>query len=430
MNNLIKSLTKIPLVTLSVVGLNCVPAATATTATPENTQATKTLIAQQVTCGVVNIRTGQLALRFTPNGESRAGLDNGNTVALLRRDSAPWVYVRVINGLNSRVNGLEGWVNSNYLSCGEVSSTPQATATNTSIPQAWQNAQLVRTLDGPSNLITSIVISTDNQTLISGNFDKTIKIWNMQTGELRRTLYGSETGSRTVAISPDKQILASGSQGIVEAWNLNTGDLLYRLSGAGSTVAIIPDGQTLASGISDNTVKLWNLRSGELRQALPGLVQGSVCMSISSNGIILAAGSLFDKTNLWNLHTGELTRTLKSGQRGGQVISIAISPNGEILATSSDTEPVVRIWNLQTGELIRTLEGHSNKINSVAISPDGQILASGSADGTIRILNLRTRELIRVLKDAGKVISVSFSPDSRTLASGSEDGKIRIWQVP
>ena len=67
-------------------------------------------------CDVINIQRGQLALRFTPNGESRAGLDNGNIVRPLKKQGI-WSYVRVLDGPNNRVNGLEGWVNSNYLAC-------------------------------------------------------------------------------------------------------------------------------------------------------------------------------------------------------------------------------------------------------------------------------------------------------------------------
>lgn len=78
-----------------------------------------TLIAQtpQVFCDVINIKTGQLALRFTPGGEARAGLNNGNVVKLLKDHHSPWVYVQVMQVPNPRVNGLTGWVNSNYLSC-------------------------------------------------------------------------------------------------------------------------------------------------------------------------------------------------------------------------------------------------------------------------------------------------------------------------
>ncbi len=70
----------------------------------------------EVYCIVTNIRRGQLALRKAPNGESIAGLNNDNVVRFIRGDM-PWYYVRVTQGPNSRVNGLEGWVNANYLEC-------------------------------------------------------------------------------------------------------------------------------------------------------------------------------------------------------------------------------------------------------------------------------------------------------------------------
>jgi WD40 repeat protein len=63
---------------------------------------------------------------------------------------------------------------------------------------------------------------------------------------------------------------------------------------------------------------------------------------------------------------------------------VAISPNGQILASGS-TDTTIKIWHLATGELLNTLTDHLGSVNSVAISPNGQILASGSADTTIKI---------------------------------------------
>jgi hypothetical protein len=77
----------------------------------------------QVSCSVTGIQTGQLALRYSPNGRSRAGLDNGNIVTLLQQGSNPWVYVQV-NYADSGVTGLKGWVNGNYLTCGGETNTP------------------------------------------------------------------------------------------------------------------------------------------------------------------------------------------------------------------------------------------------------------------------------------------------------------------
>jgi uncharacterized Zn-binding protein involved in type VI secretion len=106
------SLLKFTLIFLSLSIFNFVPTALAGTGNQK-------IIAQQVNCTVTNLQTGQLALRLQPNGKSRAGLNNGNSIQFLRTGSTPWVYVRVLQGPNSKVNGLEGWVNSNYLDCGE-----------------------------------------------------------------------------------------------------------------------------------------------------------------------------------------------------------------------------------------------------------------------------------------------------------------------
>ncbi|HEY9653617.1 MAG TPA: SH3 domain-containing protein [Coleofasciculaceae cyanobacterium] len=126
MHKLIKSLLTIPVISLSVIGLNVPLVAIATPVTAKNSQVTAPIqIAQGLSCSVVNIRTGQLALRFSPNGRVRAGLDNGNTVELLQNGPGVWRYVRVINGPNNQVDGLEGWVNSNYLACDETNQAPQ-----------------------------------------------------------------------------------------------------------------------------------------------------------------------------------------------------------------------------------------------------------------------------------------------------------------
>jgi len=114
------------LAAIAIFGINCTSAYAATLATSNpSPQPAKQLLAQQVTCTVTNLRSGQLALRYTPGGKVKAGLDNGNTVQFLSQGDAPWVYVRVLNGSNSDVNGLEGWVNSNYLACSDASESHQ-----------------------------------------------------------------------------------------------------------------------------------------------------------------------------------------------------------------------------------------------------------------------------------------------------------------
>ncbi|PAX57149.1 serine/threonine-protein kinase [Brunnivagina elsteri] len=248
---------------------------------------------------------------------------------------------------------------------------------------------LKRTLTGHSSPVNSLAISPDGNTLASGSSDKTIKLWNLATGEEIRTLTGHSHRIHSVAISPD--------------------------------------GKTLVSGSSDKTIKLWNLAIGEEIRTLTGHSESVDSLAISPDGKILATSSYDNTIELWNLATGEQIRTLIG--HSDSVSSLAISPDGKTLASSS-WDNTIELWNLTTGEEIRTLTDHSNRVISVAISPDGKTLASGSADKTIKLWNLGTGEEIRTLTGhSSPVDSLAISPDGKTLTSGSGDFTIKIWRL-
>ncbi|MGG7574927.1 trypsin-like peptidase domain-containing protein [Streptomyces sirii] len=111
----------------------------------------------------------------------------------------------------------------------------------------------------------------------------------------------------------------------------------------------------------------------------------------------------------------------------GVVYSVAFSPDGHTLATSSE-DKTVRLWNVGTGKKQATLKGHTDDVNSVVFSPDGRTLATGSDDKTVRLWNAHTGKK-RTTLNTGAVWSVAFSPDGRTLATGSTDKTVRLWNV-
>ncbi|HEX7735546.1 MAG TPA: WD40 repeat domain-containing protein [Ktedonobacteraceae bacterium] len=207
-----------------------------------------------------------------------------------------------------------------------------------------QKEQLpLRTLTGHRDPVLSVAFSPDGQTLASGSWDNTIKLWNLATGKELRTFTGHRDPVLSVAFSPDGQTLASGGLKDIKLWNLATGKELRALTGHTNhvdSVAFSPDGQTLASGSWDNTIKLWNLA------------------------------------------TGKELRTLTS--HTGTVHSVAISPNGQTLVSGSG-DKTIKVWDIASGKELRTLTGYRDSVLSVAFSPDGQILASGSGDNTIKI---------------------------------------------
>ena len=96
----------------------------------------------------------------------------------------------------------------------------------------------------------------------------------------------------------------------------------------------------------------------------------------------MASGSKDNTIKLWNVKTGNLLQTLNG--HSSPVCSVVYSPDGQTLASGSD-DNTIKLWNVKTGKLLQTLTGHSNPVCSVVYSPDGQTLASGSDDNTIKI---------------------------------------------
>jgi len=310
------------------------------------------------------------------------------------------------------------------------------------------NWQCVHTLHGYSSSVTSVVITPDGQTVVSGSADSTIKLWNLNTGQEIATLAGHSHGVTSIALAPDGQTLASGSKDkSIKLWNLSTKEEIYTIAGHSdriTSVAIGSDGKTLASASDDTTIKIWNLSNGEEIRTFQWQVKVYYGFDIlfSPDGKILVSSSGDDCVSLsavaFNLATGDEIWT-KNWQEGrDSVCALAVSPDAETFATLQ-CPGTIKLWNLSTGTEIYTLAENSMGDFCLAFSPDGKILATGGWDydseddstepGIIELWNLDTREKIcALLGHLWGVYSVAFSPDGQTLVSGSDDKTIKIWQ--
>jgi len=240
-----------------------------------------------------------------------------------------------------------------------------------------------------------------------------------------------------LAFSADGQRLASGSSDqTVKFWDVSTGQEATTVASEIKDVqalAFSRDGLWLAGENSSNAVTVWSAATGQevrtLASTKPSGGSSSWIYSIafSPDSRSLASG-VDDKTiRLWDVATGQPIRDLTAGHRS--VIYVAFSPDGRWLASGGDNQ-TIKIWEAATGREIRTLRGHKKDVYAAAFSPNGRYLASASADKTVKLWDVATGREIHTLSGHGSdVTSIAFSPDSRWLASGSWDRTVKIWDV-
>ncbi len=122
-------------------------------------------------------------------------------------------------------------------------------------------------LEGHASSVSSVAFSLDGKRLVTGSFDKSAKIWDLQSGKQILSLQGHTSSVNSVAFSPDGQRLATcSSDKTAIIWDIQSGKQILRLQGHTSSVnsvAFSPDGQRLATGSSDKTVIIWDLKSGK-----------------------------------------------------------------------------------------------------------------------------------------------------------------------
>jgi WD40 repeat protein len=304
----------------------------------------------------------------------------------------------------------------------------------------------------PKPGVIGLSLSRDGRTLVTAGTDGVIRVWDVTSGRVRRTLNGHTNAIYKAEFSPDGRLIASSSRDLTaRLWDFATGREVQRLTGFNcsvKSVAFSPDGKRLATVGNEGVLKLWDVRTGRKLKSLVHSDSPDVDVSVysavfSRDGKKVYAGNGDGTISEWDTATGEEVRVWKAHR--DTVIALAFSPDYRLLASDGYNEANVKLWDAATGRELRTLggktaEGLLEQSHAVAFSPNGKLIASsvtGFDEKQRQFVYVRT--YVWDVKTGAKLFTfegqkfdvggLAFTPDSRFLISGSADTTIKFYDL-
>ena len=287
-----------------------------------------------------------------------------------------------------------------------------------------------RTLEGHIAAVESLSMTPDGRVAVSASSDNTLGVWDLASATCLRTLEGHSGAVLSVGVTPDGRRAVSASRDRrLRVWDLASGTCLRTLeghTGGVQSVSVTPDGRRAVSASLDETLRVWELTSGTCLGTLEGHSDAVLSVGVTADGRRAVSASSDKTVRVWDLASGTCLRTLEDLD---EVLKLSITPDGH-RAVSATGDWRLQMWNLASGTSWQTLEGHSRFVWSVSISPDRRRAVSGSLDKTVRVWDLASGICLRTLEGhSGAVSSVSVTPDGGHAVSGSSDKTLRVWDL-
>jgi WD40 repeat protein len=333
---------------------------------------------------------------------------------------------------------------------------------------------LIRTLAGHIDAVIGVAVSAKGRVVLSASRDRTVKVWDLESGLEQCTFQGHSSPVRCVAVSAFGKVAVSGSEdGAVKVWDVEDGCERCTLRGHDGTVfgvAIITDGRMAVTASRDRTLKVWDLESGLERATLQGHSGPVHCVATTTDGKTAVSASDDGTLKVWDLENGLERRTLQGHIRrrlrssteermtaahlaaeaaraaedgtpvdrtpvdrtpvdyGTPVYSVAVSANGQV-GVSASKDGTMQVWDLESGQERRTFQGHLRAVTGVAMSADGQVVVSVSRDNTLRVWDVESGRQRWMVEAYGSFNDVAVCADPKVVVSAHGDGTLRVWDL-
>lgn len=330
------------------------------------------------------------------------------------------------------------------------------------IAESWRE---LKVLKGHSDSVEKILITPDGRRVISSSVDKTIRIWDLDSGEQLHALRGHQSIISVFMILPDGRRLVTSSieDFSVKVWDIESGRQLYVMRGHTNSISdftVTPDGRFAVTASGDKTLKIWMLPPPLLSNQEVAAVEIHTLKnhSASVRSVVIAgkrklviSGSADKAIKIWNLQDGEEYRTLLGHNEG--VSTLLLTPDEQHLVSSS-MDSTIRVWDISQGIEIglppdlqlAITPGHTDNVNALAVTADGMRAVSVSSDGTGKVWNCSAsysagtvslslpgtempigRELFSLKNQGGEMLGLCISHDGRYAATCGQG--VRLWSL-
>jgi len=293
--------------------------------------------------------------------------------------------------------------------------------------KSWQfPVPAPRQLPAHADAITSMVLSVDGNSTLTGGADKSVKLASVANGQLIRDFAGATAAITSVAQWPNGAAVAAGTtDGKVFLWTVDgkPAGTLNAHVGAVTGIAVNANGSGFVTVGADGALRSWAypiIASKTIPH--PDRVVGTA-LSADGKRLITAGADKIVRT--WAFPAGTAERQFTG--HGGAVSGAAITPdNTTVLSAGADE--TVRVWNAANGMQIASFAGHAGPIHTLAIAPNGQFAATGGEDGLIKVWALPATAP-KQFAHPEAVTAFATSPDGNRVLTTSTDKQARIWNL-
>ena len=289
----------------------------------------------------------------------------------------------------------------------------------------------LRTLSGHTGSVTGTAILSDGRRALSWSSDHSLKLWDLEAGQLIHDLQGHQDSVQGAMLLPDGHHALSWSPDqTLKLWKLEGGELLRDLQGHQDTVlgaVLLDDGRSALSWSSDQTLRLWDLEAGQLRHDLQGHQKPVSGAALLDNGRHALSWSDDGALKLWDLDAGQLLLDLQ-----GHLDSVngAVLLDGGRRALSWSSDETIKLWDLEAGRPLLDLQGHTGNVRGILLLDDERRALSWSGDETLKLWDLDTGQPLRTLQGhQGTVRGALLLDDGRRALSWSYDNTIKLWDL-